>query len=59
VRLGVYDAGGRLVGTVKEGYAGAGRYSAAWNGGGVGSGTYFLNLEVGGETLVKPVVLVR
>jgi len=59
VRLGVYDAGGRLVGTVKEGYAGAGKYSAVWNGGNVGSGTYFLNLEAGGETMVKPVVLVK
>ena len=59
VRLGVYDLDGRLVGTVKEGYAGAGKYSEVWNGEGVGSGTYFLNLEAGGETMVKPVMLVR
>jgi len=59
VRLGVYDAGGRLVGTVKEGYAGTGKYLVVWNGGGVGNGVYYLNLEVNGFTLVKPIVLLK
>lgn len=58
VRLGVYDALGRLVGTVKEGYAAQGSYQAVWNGEGVPSGNYMLRLE-GAEVGSIPVTLLK
>ena len=45
VRLGVYDVVGRLVGTVKEGYATPGMNTANWNAEGIGSGTYIFQIS--------------
>ena len=56
-RMDVMDLDGRLVRRLSQGWMEAGRYQAVWNGGGVGSGTYYLNLEAGGETITKPIVL--
>ncbi len=55
VRLGVYDALGRLVGKVKEGYAVPGSYQAIWNGEGQSSGNYFVKFQSGGDT--SPIII--
>ncbi len=59
IRLGVYDIGGRLVGTVKEGYTEAGRYSTVWNGEGAASGNYLLKLEGVDSQSVMPIGLMK
>jgi hypothetical protein len=50
VRLGVFDAGGRLVGTVKEGYSGSGKFSHSWNAEHLTNGQYVVRLEYGEKT---------
>ncbi len=59
VRLGVYDAVGRLVGKVKEGYAQPGNYREVWNGAGVASGNYLIRIEAGNDRISKSFELIR
>ena len=65
VTLTVYDARGREVRRIVSGDFAAGTYRAAWNatdksGGRVGSGVYFVRLEVAGRTInAQRVVLLR
>jgi len=65
VRLAVYDVQGRRVASVVDRVvAAAGWRSVVWDGRDmagreVGSGTYFLRLEYGGEVKVRKVVLAR
>jgi hypothetical protein len=64
IRLAVYDATGRLVATLAEGFRDAGPYVTAWDsrsddGLRVASGVYFCRLEAGGETLTRKMVLLK
>jgi hypothetical protein len=64
VRLGVYDASGRLVRELASGTREAGQHSEAWNlrdasGRTVGAGLYFARLETDGRTLVRRVAVTR
>ena len=64
VRLAVYDVQGRRVASVVDQFGGSGWRSVVWDGRDmagreVGSGTYFLRLEYGGEVQVRKVVLAR
>ncbi len=60
IRLGVYDIGGRLVGTVKEGYATPGSYSTVWNGEGAASGSYSIIIESSDKNQIsKSIQLVK
>jgi flagellar hook assembly protein FlgD len=62
--LRVFDARGRLVRTLVEGYREAGPGSARWDGRdrrgtAVASGVYFYRLTVGGERLTRRMHLVK
>ncbi|HVP39862.1 MAG TPA: FlgD immunoglobulin-like domain containing protein, partial [Candidatus Saccharimonadales bacterium] len=64
VRLGVYDAAGRLVRQLVSGRVPAGDRSAAWDGrdeqgARVAGGLYFFRLQVGGRTLTARLVAVH
>jgi len=64
VRLGVYDASGRLVRELSSGTREAGQHAEAWNlrdasGRTVGAGLYFARLETDGRTLVHRVAVTR
>jgi hypothetical protein len=64
VRLGVYDASGRLVRELASGTREAGQHAEAWNlrdasGRAVGAGLYFARLETDGRTLVRRVAVTR
>jgi hypothetical protein len=62
--LRIYDASGRLVRVLVEGYQGPGPHDVEWNGEdelhrGVASGVYFCRLDAAGETLTRKLVLLR
>jgi len=64
VEINVYDASGRLVRSLREGTRPAGRHTAEWDGrdtGGaeVASGVYFARLEVGDQTALGRLVVLR
>lgn len=64
VRLDVRDVAGRVVATLLERTAGAGRHTATWDGRGsdgahAAAGTYFVRLDAGGQTRSKKIVLNR
>jgi hypothetical protein len=64
VAVAVYDLAGRLVKTLREGPAQAGRYEVTWDGTNaageaVGRSVYFVRARVGPETLERKVVLLR
>jgi len=64
VRLGVYDASGRLVRELASGTREAGTHAEAWNlrdasRRAVGAGLYFARLETDGRTLVRRVAVTR
>jgi hypothetical protein len=64
VRLGVYDASGRLVRELASGTREPGQHAEAWDlrdasGRTVGAGLYFARLEVDGRTLVRRVAVTR
>jgi hypothetical protein len=58
VQLDVLDVGGRVVAKVWSGVLGAGRHSLTWRHH-LNSGMYFVELRVGSEKRVRPVVLVQ
>jgi len=57
--LGVYDAGGRLVRTLREGDVAPGRYEAKLSAGVLPAGIYFLRLDTPGFRAVKKAVVTR
>ena len=64
LRLGLYDASGRLVRTLADGWYDAGAHQIRWDGrDGVGkqagSVVYYYRMTAGGFTATKSVVLVR
>ncbi len=64
VELAIFDAAGRRVRTLVAQTLPAGKQSVAWDGTdaagrAVASGTYFARLRAGGQTDVRPLVLVR
>ncbi len=64
VRLAIYNISGQLVKTIENGVRSIGVYTAIWDGTdargrSATSGIYFYRLEVGGETFVKKMVLMR
>jgi hypothetical protein len=64
VRLGIYDAAGRLVTWVLDEAAQGGARSVEWDGTDgagrrVSSGVYFARLEAGGDSEVRKIVLLR
>jgi hypothetical protein len=64
VSVGVYDLAGRLVKTLREGPAQAGRYDVAWDGTNergdlVGRSVYFVRARVGPESLERKIVFLR
>ena len=63
VRLGIYDAAGRLVAPLVEGASAAGSYSVQWDGIDVSSravaaGVYFYRLEVNGRNVTRKLILI-
>jgi hypothetical protein len=63
-RLEIYDAAGRRIATLREGRLSAGRYAATWDGRGTGgqaaaSGIYFARLQLGTQTFVRKMVLLK
>jgi hypothetical protein len=64
VRIAIYDAAGRRVATLTEGSVAAGEHALVWDGRGsggqpVGSGVYWMRLEVGGTTRAQPLLVTR
>ncbi|HTW90742.1 MAG TPA: FG-GAP-like repeat-containing protein [bacterium] len=59
VSLGVYDADGRLVRSLRQGNATPGRYEAKLPSGALPAGIYFLRLDAPGFRVVKKAVVTR
>jgi hypothetical protein len=63
-RLSVYDAAGRRIVTLADGWQGAGPHEEVWDGrdtmgSTVSSGVYFVRLESAGESRVRKIVLLK
>jgi C1A family cysteine protease len=63
-RLAVYNVSGRLVAVLAEGVLDAGEHEAVWNGRDatgrqLGSGVYFVRLEVAGSVSTRKMVMVK
>lgn len=59
VRITVYNLLGGFVAVLRDEYQCAGNYNIAFNGAGLSSGEYFYQLEAGGQTLTRKLLLVR
>jgi subtilisin family serine protease len=63
VRVGIYDAGGRLVRELADGYYEPGRHEVTWDGRGprgrVATGAYWVRVEVGGEVAASRLTVLR
>ena len=59
LRLSVYDARGREVAVVLDGWAEAGEVQARWQPGGLAAGVYLVRLTTGDASVSKPVILGR
>jgi len=59
VRLTVYDLNGAKITSLIEEHFTQGNYRYEWNAGSFPSGTYLLNLESAGNTLSRPIMLVK
>ncbi|MEZ4652868.1 MAG: FlgD immunoglobulin-like domain containing protein [Candidatus Eisenbacteria bacterium] len=64
VRIAIFDVGGRLVRTLRDGTESAGFHSVDWDatdahGRAVGAGIYFYSLEAGSRSIRRRAVLIR
>lgn len=59
VKLSVFDAQGRVVRTLVDGYQSAGRYEASFDGSGLASGMYMYRLELGDKVQMMQMLLVK
>ena len=59
VRIKVYDATGRALKTLFDGFRDAGRNESIWKAGSVPSGTYFIQIEVDGIPATKSVRITK
>jgi choice-of-anchor B domain-containing protein len=59
VTLSVFDASGKLVETILQGYRLAGSYETEFNASGFASGVYFYTLRAGGFSETKKMVIVK
>lgn len=59
VNLSIFDVNGRLVSTLYNGNASAGRHEVAWQGNGVSSGIYFYVLQTSGQRYISKLTLLR
>ncbi len=59
VTIRVFDALGRPVAVVADGYYAAGRHEAVWDAAALPPGLYLCRLDAGGEGFTRPLLLVR
>jgi hypothetical protein len=55
----VFDLAGREVTTLAKGFQTAGRYAIAWNGRDFASGIYFYRVNLGEQSFVNRMVLLK
>ena len=59
ISVKVFNIMGQLVDVISEGNFAAGTHSVAWDASQISSGVYFVNTEVGSETNVQKIMLVK
>ncbi|HWA05717.1 MAG TPA: T9SS type A sorting domain-containing protein, partial [Ignavibacteria bacterium] len=59
IRLQIYDASGRFVKSIVDGFESAGEHFAVFNGGNLASGVYFYVLQAGEYVESKKMVLIK
>ena len=59
VELAVYNTLGRKIITLAEGYFNAGKYNYRWNGKGLSSGIYFVELDASGDVSTAKALLLK
>ena len=59
ISVKVFNIMGQLVDVISEGNFAAGSHSVAWDASQISSGVYFVNTEVGSETSVQKIMLVK
>jgi hypothetical protein len=59
INISVFDASGRRIETLKQGYTLAGEGEIAWNASRVPAGVYFVRLSACGSSCTERVVIVR
>lgn len=59
VRLAIYDASGRLVTELVDGYQEAGSHNVKWHAEGLPSGSYLCHIQANGQTLNRIITLLK
>tara|TARA_B100000131_G_C18102417_1_gene606541 strand:- start:758 stop:1477 length:720 start_codon:yes stop_codon:yes gene_type:complete len=59
ISLNIYDALGRHVDELINGFHNAGIYNVSWNASGQSSGTYFIHYSASGQTMVGKIILIK
>ena len=59
VNISIYDAMGRHVDELIDGFQNSGEYNISWNASSQASGTYFIQMSTGNKTMIEKIVLIK
>ncbi len=59
VDLKIYDINGKLIETLYDNWADAGKYTMSWNAKGLASGVYILSMSIGNDIQTQKMIIMK